>query len=190
MIVEVARLASGTILSGAASGRRLFAKLVEALPAEPACPEPLFLNFENIEVATASFLRESVLAFRTFVRGRKSNFYPAVANATAEVIDEFVELVQQRGDVVMICTVDEDGHILRCRPVGKLDPTQQKTFEMVRSLGEATAAKLMSADNNRVKSTAWNNRLASLSALGLLSEQSHGRTKTYKAMFVGGNHGR
>jgi len=190
MILEMARLAGATILSGAPSGRQLYAKLVAALPAEPEFPEPLFLDFQNIEVATASFLRESVLAFRTFVRGRKSNFYPAIANPTADVVDELVVLLELLSDVVMTCTVDENGEILRCRHIGKLDPMQQVTFDLVRAHGETTAVKLMETEDSHVKATAWNNRLVTLSNLGLICEQSHGRTKTYKPLFRGCANGR
>ena len=190
MILDIATLAGGTILSGAPSGRQLYAKLVAALPDEPAAPEPLFLDFGKIEVATASFLRESVLAFRTFVRGRRSNFYPAVANAPPDVIDELVELVQPRGDVLMTCTLADDGELLRCGHVGKLDPMQQLTFDLVTRLGHTTATKLMEIEQSQVKATAWNNRLASLSNLGMICEQSHGRTKTYSSLFAGGSNGR
>ncbi|KPF67416.1 hypothetical protein IP69_13790 [Bosea sp. AAP35] len=160
------------------------------MPAEPEGPEPLFVNFVGIEVATASYLRESILAFRTFVRGRKSNFYPAIANANSDVLDEFVELVHLRGDVLMACVVDEGGTVLRCRHIGKLDPMQQLTFDLVNREGETTASKLMEIEDGPVKATAWNNRLASLSNLGLICEQSHGRTKNYKALFAGGRNGR
>ncbi len=190
MVFDVAKLAGGTILSGAPSGRQLYAKLVELLPSEPADPQPLFLDFSKVEVATASFLRESVLAFRTFVRGRKSNFYPAVANAGVDVIDELVELVVPRSDVLMTCTLGDTGEILRCRHIGKLDPMQQLTFDLVNRHGETTAARLMEIEKSEVKATAWNNRLASLSSIGLICEQSHGRTKTYKPMFAGGKDGR
>lgn len=189
MILEVAEFAGAAILSGAPSGRQLYARLVEAMPTEPETPEPLFLNFDRIQVATASYLRESVLAFRTFVRARKSNFYPAVANANADVIDELIELVHPRGDVLMACIVGEDGKVLRCRHIGRLDPMQQLTFDLVNREGETTANKLMEIENSHVKATAWNNRLASLSSLGLICEQSHGRTKSYKPMFAGGRDG-
>jgi hypothetical protein len=190
VIFDVAELAGGPILSGAPSGRQLYSKLVASLPAEPVSPEPLLLDFRQVEVATASFLRESVLAFRTFVRGRRSNFYPIIANASADVLDEIFELVQPRGEVVMTCSTDDDGSILRCRPVGKLDPMQQLTFDLVNVHGETTATKLMETEDSEVKATAWNNRLASLSNLGLICEQSRGRTKTYKPIFAGGSDGR
>ncbi|MBA3512294.1 hypothetical protein [Sphingomonas sp.] len=189
MTIDISALAGGSILSGAPSGRALYTKLVELLPAEPAAPEPLYLDFCAVAVATASFLRESVLAFRTFVRGRRSNFYPVLANATNDVIDELVELVHPRGDVLMTCRLADDGHVLRWSYVGKLDPMQQLTFDLVTRLGETSASQLMEIDKGQVKATAWNNRLASLSTLGLICEQSHGRTKIYKAMFSGGGNG-
>ena len=189
MIYDISVLASCTILSGAPSGRQLYAKLVAALPDEPDAPEPLYLDFGGIEVATASFLRESVLAFRTFVRGRRSNYYPVVANANPDVIDELVELVQPRGEVLMTCRLADDGQLLRCGHVGKLDPMQQLTFDLVTRLGKTTVTSLMEFDQSQVKATAWNNRLASLSNLGIISEQSHGRTKTYSSLFAGGNNG-
>lgn len=189
MILDVAELAGTTILSGAPSGRQLYARLIALLPAEPAAPEPLFIDFGRIEVATASFLRESILAFRTFVRGRKSNLYPVVANPASDVVDELVELVQPRGEVLMTCTLGEDGSVLRYLHVGKLDPMQQLTFDLVNHYGETTATKLMEIDKSQVKVTAWNNRLASLSNLGLICEQSQGRAKTYKPIFAGGSDG-
>lgn len=189
MIVNVVELSGTSILSGAPSGRQLYAKLVAVLPSEPGSPEPLFLDFSGVVVATASFLRESILEFRKFVRGRKSNFYPVIANASADVIDEIFELVQPRGDVLMTCTVDDDGSILRSRHIGKLDPMQQLTFDLVNAQGEATATKLMEIERGDVKATAWNNRLASLSSLGLICEKSSGRAKTYTPIFAGGNNG-
>lgn len=188
--IDVAELAGLSILSGAPSGREFFGKLVASLPAEPDAPEPLFLDFGKIQVATASFLRESILEFRNFVRGRKSNFYPVVANAASDIIDEIFELVQPRGDVIMTCNIGDDGEIVRSRHVGKLDPMQKLTFDLVSAQGVTTAAKLMESQAGDIKATAWNNRLASLSNLGLIYEQAQGRAKTYSSIFSGGTDGR
>jgi len=159
------------------------------LPAEPETPEPLLLDFARVEVATASYLRESVLEFRNFIRGRKSNFYPVVANAAPDIIDEISELMQNRGDVVMTCTTSEDGRVLQYQHLGKLDPMQKLTFDLVNSEGETTASKLMEIEKGGIKATAWNNRLAALSNLGLICEQSRGRAKTYRPVFHGGSYG-
>lgn len=189
MSLDVGQLAGERVLSGAPSGRYLYGQLVAALPAEPVSPEPLLLDFRAVDVATASYLRESALAFRQFVRGRKSNFYPVVANARDVIIDDLLEVVHARGDVIMVCWSDEDGVVLRWQPLGKLDPMQQLTFDLVLRLGETTASRLAESEGGTVKITAWNNRLASLSNLGLISECSRGRTKLYKPLFNGGSDG-
>ena len=189
MKVDVADLAGLSILSGAPSGRELFGKLVSSLPNEPDAPEPFFLDFAQVQVATASFLRESILQFRNFVRGRKSNFYPVVANAASDIIDEIFELVQPRGDVIMTCNIGADGEVVRSRHVGNLDPVQKMTFDLVREQGPTTAVRLMESQKDNVKATAWNNRLASLSNLGLIYEQAQGRAKTYRSIFSGGANG-
>lgn len=187
--LDVAELAGLPILSGAPSGRELYNKLVASLPTEPDYPEPIFLDFGKVQVATASFLRESILQFRDFVRGRKSNFYPVVANAASDIIDEILELVQPRGEVIMTCVVDDNGEVLRSRHIGKLDPMQKLTFDLVNAQGETTASKLMESEASGIKATAWNNRLASLCSLGLIYEQAQGRTKTYRPLFSGGTNG-
>jgi len=60
------------------------------------------------------------------------------------------------------------------------------TFDLVRAEGETTAARLMERRHDSVKVTAWNNRLASLSNLGLICEHSQGRAKFYRPIFPEG----
>ena len=72
--IDIHAVTGMKVLFGAPRGSEMFAKLIEHISPEPAKPEPIFLDFEKIEVATASYLRESVLAFRDFVRGRRSMF--------------------------------------------------------------------------------------------------------------------
>src|SRR5688572_4253742 len=91
---------NGPVLAGTPRGLKVFAKLVESTGVEPGAPEPIFLDFTGIEVATASFLREAVLAFRDAVRRRKSNFYPIIANASELIVEELRILVAPRGDVL------------------------------------------------------------------------------------------
>jgi hypothetical protein len=184
-IVNMAEVGGGAILSGAASGRNALASLLTATAVEPALPTPVFLNFAWVDVATASFLRESILTFRDFVRGRRSNFYPVVANPNADVRDEFEELVCIRGDVLMACMLDDSGNVIDATPIGQLEPKQQLTFDLVRRHGETDAGELMRkyAKSEKVHTTAWNNRLAGLAARGLVIEVSQGRAKRYKALF-------
>lgn len=189
MILDLGKLAGGTVLSGAPSGRNLYGQLVAALPAEPLSPELLFLDFKGVEVATASYLRESVVAFRHFVRNRKSNFYPVVANACDAIIEDLFEVASSRSDVIVACQTDAHGAVLRWQTIGKLEPMQQLTFDLVIRDGETTAPRLADSEGGSVKITAWNNRLASLSNLGLIREYARGRAKFYKPLFEGGPNG-
>jgi hypothetical protein len=175
------------ILSGALRGQELLTKFLRETAAEPESPQPLFLDFAGIEVATASFLRESVLAFRDIVRGRRSMIYPVIANANDAVREELIELVKSRGGVLMTCKLADDGAVSAPALIGQLDRKQQMTFDLVRQRGETDAVELMRefGESEDVGSTAWNNRLSSLVALGLVIEMSFGRTKRYKPLLQG-----
>jgi hypothetical protein len=186
--ILIPEVASGPVLSGALRGQELLAKLLREVAAEPPSPQPLFLDFKGIDSATASFLRESVLAFRDMVRGRRSTIYPVIANASEPVQEDLRELVRSRGGVLLACRLAEDGTISEPRLIGDLDPKQQLTFDLVRKRGETDAVELMREHgaNEPVGSTAWNNRLSSLVALGLVIEEiSSGRTKRYRPLLQG-----
>jgi hypothetical protein len=184
----ISQAASGaTVLSGALRGHDLLAQFLRATAAEPPSPQHVFLDFTGIDVATASFLRKSVLAFRDIVRGRRSFIYPVVANSNDAVKEELGELVKWRGGVLMTCQLADNGTISNPGIIGQLDPKQELTFDLVRRRGETDATELMRefGGSEDVGSTAWNNRLSSLVALGLLIEMSFGRTKRYKPLLQG-----
>ncbi len=186
IVLDMNALGGGEVLAGAVNGRLALGRLLAAVSAEPAAPEAMFLDFAHVEVATASFLRESVLAFRDAVRGRRSRLYPVVANANDTVRDELGELVGPRGDVLMACTRDAAGTVTNAMPIGELDPKQRLTFDLVREHGETDAGALMRAygeGEGTKHTTAWNNRLSALAALGLVVEISQGRAKRYKPLF-------
>jgi hypothetical protein len=187
MIVQLIEIAETPILAGAPGGRRTLSRLLDTAGKEPASPEPIFLDFRGIQVATASYLRESVLAFRDVIRGRRSKFYPVIANASDEVRDELEELLRPRGDVFMTCELDQMGRVSQPALIGDLDPKQKITFDLVRERGETDASELMReyGEQEGVKQTAWNNRLVSLAALGLIIEITQGRAKRYKPLFEG-----
>ncbi|SMH62823.1 hypothetical protein [Azospirillum agricola] len=188
MKIDIKELGGSSVLAGALNGRAMLNRLLDATSAEAAKPIPIFLDFSGIEVATASFLRESILAFRNIVRGRRSQYYPLVANADPIVQDELLEILKPRGDVLMTCILTEDGTVGAAMPLGELDPKQRLTFDLVHERGETDAGALMRdfGESEGVKhTTAWNNRLASLAALGLIIEQSQGRSKRYRPLFEG-----
>jgi hypothetical protein len=188
MRITLRQIGNNSVLAGALNGKSVLTRLLEASMSEPTEPEPLFLDFAGVEVATASFLRESILAFRDIVRRHRPNFYPVIANPNEVVKDELVELVHVRGDVLMTCVLDDAGAVISAVPLGNLDPKQQVTFDLVHQHGETDAAELMRTygETEGLKhATAWNNRLASLATLGLIIEKSIGRGKRYRPLFAG-----
>src|ERR1019366_7799710 len=103
----------------------MFAKLIKEANPQPTHPEPIFLDFSNVEVATASYLRESVFAFRDFVRGKRSMLYPVIANANEEIREELLMLAASSGDAIMSCLLSSDGKVSNPALIGSLDPKQQ-----------------------------------------------------------------
>ena len=122
------------VLSGAIPGRRLLSALIATTPSA-GTPTLAFLDFEGVEVATASFLRESVIGFRDYARQTLPNIYPVVANLPAAVAEELDFFVRARGDVVLTCDLDGQGKVVVARLFGDLDPAQRTTFDAVREVG-------------------------------------------------------
>src|SRR5258708_3749958 len=125
MRVRMRELVGEEVLAGALNGRKILGKLFELTDQEPAAPQPVFLDFVGVNVATASFLREAILAYRDTVRRRRSNFYPVIANANALVEEELKVLVTSDGDVLTLCGLDENDQPHDPRLLGKLDPKQR-----------------------------------------------------------------
>jgi hypothetical protein len=170
----------------------MFSKLIKESLSEPASPEPVFMDFTGVEVATASYLRESVLAFRDFVRGRRSTLYPVVANANQAVQDELRELLRFRGDAIVTCMLSADGTVSDFGLLGNLEAKQQITYDLVVQKGETDAGELMreaGPSEGMQHTTAWNNRLASLAAIGIVVEMTQGRAKRYRPLFTGAKDG-
>lgn len=171
------------ILSGALEGRRALLQLAERV-LDTADAQILFLDFKDVAVATASFLRSAVFEFRDSLRRHKSSRYVMVANANSSVVDELAELAKYTGDALLICSLDETGKSTGVRLVGQLDSKQQLTFELVNQLHEADVSEIVDASltKEKIGKTAWNNRLAALEGRGLIMELRQSRPKRYKSM--------
>ena len=183
-ILSLASSISG-VLAGSAAGRKLLATMIDSTPAATA-PEKVFLDFAGIEVATVSFLRESVIGYRDFTRASRQNIYPIIANPEPNVLEELEHLVKARNDVLWCCWLDAHDKTVRQQFIGELDPVQRQTFDMVRELGMATAPELADRyPESAIGTTAWNNRLSGLAAKGLLVETRQGRTKTFRPVLEG-----
>lgn len=184
MRIQLKRLVDNEVLAGALNGQKALQALLERIGSNTKSPETVYLDFKGIEVATASFLRECIIEFRNSVRRRWTNYYPVVANVNDAIVEELAVLLEPQRDVLVLCELDDTETPCCPRLVGDLEPKQQITFDLVRELGEADAGELMRTANEteNVSQTAWNNRLALLSRLGLLMEYSHGRAKRYRPL--------
>jgi hypothetical protein len=180
MRMNIAELAGGEILAGSLNGRKALVELLSHT-AEPAEPEACFLDFQDVTVATASFLRDSVLEFRRAVRGKRSTLYPVVANATDEILDDLALVLRFRNDAMLACDLTPSNKTSNVRVIGLLEAVQRETFNLVAKHGEVDA-RFLTHDRKSalVAPTAWSNRLAALVAKGLIIERSRGRSKSYK----------
>ena len=185
MRYKMLRLGEEPVLAGATNGKVMFAAMVKDIDREPGTPTPLFLDFANIQVATASFLRESIFSFKSYLRAVGSKYYPVAANANESVYDELLMVVNSKNDAIISCRLALDGLVSEISLIGQLDPKQQVTFELVNKLQEADASILKERYGADEKTTAWNNRLAGLAARGLIREFSKGRAKYYRPVLDG-----
>lgn len=170
------------VLSGAIPGRKLLSTLIAATRTSEI-PTPAFLDFDRIEVATASFLREAVIGFRDYARQSLPNVYPVVANLLPAVTEELDFFVRARGDVLWNCELNTQDRVISARLIGELDPAQRSTFEAVIKLGAITAPELaVRFASQGIGPTAWNNRLSALATKGLLVERKQGKSKSFSPL--------
>jgi hypothetical protein len=170
------------VLSGAIPGRKLLSMLIAATRSSET-PTPAFLDFDRIEVATASFLREAVIGFRDYARQSLPNVYPVVANLLPAVAEELEFFVRARGDALWSCELDAHDRVVSAKLIGELDSAQRSTFEAVIELGAITAPELaIRFASQGIGPTAWNNRLSALATKGLLVERRQGKSKSFSPL--------
>lgn len=178
------------VLAGALNGKIAFSRMIQGVEGNPLSATPLFLDFQDVQVATASFLRESVFALKSYLRAMDSKYYAVAANVNESIYDELLMVAYAKNDAIISCRLDEDDQASDIVLVGQLDQKQQLTFDLVNRLREADANTLKERYGEAEKTTAWNNRLAGLAARGLIREFSKGRAKYYRPVVEVGNNGR
>jgi hypothetical protein len=150
-------------LTGVARARQLLAKLV-AWTADESPKGTLFLDFTGITVASASFLRDSVLAFRDYVRAYQSDVFPVLANIADTVREEFDTLLKARNEAMPACRFDDAGKPVDATIIGALEASLSQTLDVIRERGQVALSDLPTD----IKSTTWSNRLASLIRQGFI----------------------
>jgi hypothetical protein len=183
--ISILELGGGLeVLSGQPRGQMLLGKLIAAVSPQENFTV-VFLNFKGVNVATASFLRSAILAFRDHCVRAKLNLYPVLANMNDDIGGDLKLVLESRADAFVVCELGLDGVVSAVRLIGSLDDIQQLTFEAVRRNGEADATTLKDVHDKEkgtegIGVTGWNNRLASLAEKGLVVEVKRGRTKLYR----------
>jgi hypothetical protein len=176
------------VLAGSIEGQKVFAALLQKT-AMPSTPEVCFLDFARIDVATTSFLRDSVIAYRNHARSTWPSVYPVCANLAPRVKEELHSFLKERGDAFVICARDANGHVSDVELIGQLDGKQGVALRGVLDLGESDAPALRAHVGEDVAATAWNNRLVALTDKGILIEVSTGRNKRYRPVLEGLRYG-
>ncbi len=186
MRIRLRAIAEDEILAGASSGRNILGLMIDRVSTAEQHSGLVYLDFEHVEVATASFLRESVLEFKNLVRRRWANCYPVVANVNQSILEELMVLVRTNRDVLVYCTLDSNDRPKDQRVLGELEAKQQIAFDLITREKEADASELMElASTESVSKNAWNNRLATLCRIGLVMQCAQGRSKRYQRLPIG-----
>lgn len=186
MKLSLSEVGQGDVLAGAAAGAAVLSRLV-AQVRKVAGPAVVALDLGGVQVATGSFLRECVLGFREYCRRSQPNIYPVSANLNETVLEELRDLLGHRREAIVCCELGPDDRIVNPRVEGVLEEKQIVTLDAVLAAGEADAGSLAErfASTEKISSTGWSNRLASLAAEGILIEARSGRAKKYRPVVEG-----
>lgn len=189
LLIQVYAIVGDQILGGALQGERLLADILACYKSTSTWTPPLVVDFESISLATASYLRTSVIAFRSIVSAEAPETPFIIANANPEIEDELLLLMERLGDVVMSCR-HSGGKLHTPRLLGRLDPMMQVTLRSVLANEGPVDARALAMASGDLKSdgsrfTKWNNRLSYLAAKGILTATQVGRSKFYVPTIVG-----
>jgi hypothetical protein len=167
-----------TSLTGVSGGRLLLSKLIAKTAAETP-KGTLILDFTGVGDASASFLRESILAFRDYARVYQSELFPVLANITDAVREEFDTLLQARGEAMPGCRLGSSEGPAEPQVLGALEPGLNQTLEAIRQRGQVTLMDLR-ATSAKTKATTWSNRVASLIRQGFIVPTPEPNKRAYR----------
>jgi hypothetical protein len=169
------------VLAGATLGAAVFSALCLSRPVRTT-QTVQFLDLQGIDVATASFLREAILAYRDHCRATFPAIYPVLANLSEAVEEELRNLLVQRSDAMAHCQLSKTGTVSRARVVGALESKQAEALRLVIEAGPIDAPSLARRQDGpgKVSATAWNNRLSALARKSLVLSTSQGRSVLFQ----------
>lgn len=175
------------VLAGSSRGKQAFSELCLETVA-PTAPTIGLLDFNDIRIATGSYLREAVYAYRVHARTQWPFLYPVVANANESILEELTLVLNAKSDAMIAVDHTHELYLGSPRLIGQLDGKQRETLKLLVDRKVVEAPGL--AKEFGELATAWNNRLAALCAKGLAIEESLGRSKRYYSLTDGLDYGR
>lgn len=190
IVIDIHALYGSKTLAGTGAGKAFLPKLLEQSASFPS-QALVAVDFRKTDLVTASFFRASFKAFRDHARG-EADFFPVFICLEKSTLEEVAAYAEDVGDVFAFADLDGKNEFVRPFLVGRLDEKQDRALGLLAEMGESDAASLFLRFPETPPlstSAAWSNRLAALSAKGLVAERSEGRSKLFKPIFKELRHG-
>lgn len=173
------------VLIGATLGQQHLKNLLTKIPGIPTAVEIVVFDFRSISLASASYLKAGLFTLLkdTPIGAQAAQFYAAVANVSAEIIEE-LQVVSHSENQPCLCALKwNHKQIEKARILGSLEPTVKRTLELLTACGETTAGALGTGlPSEGINATAWNNRLAELYRLRLATRRKEGKHWYYSSV--------
>ena len=191
-VIRLRDLLDEEVYGGSANGAWLMAQLVERTSTTSAC-NPVLLDFAGVEVVTTSFLRTSVMAFKSY--SQEQGLALVVGNLKPQVEEELDYLLRQVGEAIASCRLSpKSNRTSKVQMLGIVEAKEADALKAVASHDESVSAKSVAVYHGDdvtggKRFTRWNNSLAALVRKGLLLETTNGRTKLYRPILKGLEHG-
>jgi len=195
--INLFRVLGDHLLAGRALGSRHLTAMMEIISRElerrqvfdPNRAEKILivLDFAQVTVATSSYLAAAVLPLWSWKALLEGNAYPVVANLNPGIQDE-IEFVLRPQNTAVWTGRQVSGDLHDVGLVGTLDESLRTTLRYFSPSSELSATELASSDE-KIGSTAWNNRLSSLYEFRLLHRRKVGRRQVYSLSWSEASHG-
>jgi DNA-binding transcriptional ArsR family regulator len=177
--ILVTDLARSTELAGAADGEAWFQAARQRLDTEEA--GLLALDFNDVRLATVSWLREGPLALRTYASAMRPDIVIFAGNLSDFVREELEVALEATGNVMIAADISPDFDVHRPTVMGHLDPALHDTLRVVQGQSEFDAL-FVSRALPHVGLSAASNRLAALEVKGILKSERRGRARVYSPL--------
>lgn len=176
MAIEMAKV-FGTQLQGETLGKKHYARIWELL-SDTGQGEVVFLDFKGVDVVTGSWISAMLVPLYRRAAEPEIDLFPVLCNASGDWLDDLTLLAKWTHQCFLVadkCTLPPRKATL----IGSLDPGQQTTLDAVLEYGEVTGAELERRSPEKIRATAWNNRLKDLYEKRLLRRTKRGREQVY-----------